>query len=122
MAQLAWGGYSWVDWLRRLAGLLPGLEERRGELAAEGTATRSTEMAEHDQREVLAQATSRQQQAMILATELAWCRMAGFTRAEWQRLRFMRWLHRQGQLTEFPQGHYAVPVGVVTIRGDAFEE
>ncbi len=121
MAQLAEGGFSWVDWLRRLAGLLPGLEERRGELAAEGTTTRSTEMAEHDQREALAQATSRQQQAMMLATELAWCQMAGFTRAEWQRLRFMRWLHRQGQLTEFPQGHDAVPVGVVMTRCDEFD-
>ncbi len=111
MAQLAWGGYSWVDWLRRLA----GLEERRGKVAAEGTTTRSAEMAEHDQREALAQATSRQQQAMILATELAWCRMAGFTRAEWQRLRFMRWLYRQGRLTEFPHEHQAVPVGVLAI-------
>ena len=120
MAQLAWRGFSWVDWLRRLAGLPPGLEERRGELAAEGT-TRSAEMAEHDRREALAQVANRQQQAMMLAAELAWCQMAGFTPAEWQRLRFMRWLHRQGQLTEFPQGHYVVPVGVVTTRCDAFD-
>ncbi len=78
-------------------------------------------MLKHDQPEALAQIASRQQQAMILAAELAWCRMAGFTLAEWQRLRFMRWLHRQGQLTEFPQGPYAVPVGVVTIRCDQFD-
>ena len=121
MAQLAWLGCSWMDWLRRLAGLLPGLEERRGELAAEGTATRSAEMPEHDRQEALAQIASRQQQTMLLATELEWCRRAGFTRAEWRRLRFMRWLHRQGRLTEFPQGHHAVPVGAVTTRCDEFD-
>ena len=121
MAQLAWGGFSWVDWLRRLAHQLPGLDESRGALAVEGTTTRSTEMFEHDQRETLAQIASRQQQAMMVAAELEWCWRAGFTRAEWQRLRFMRWLHRQGQLTEFPQGHYEVPVGVVTIRCDEFD-
>ena len=121
MAQLAWRGCSWVDWLRRLARLLPGLEESQGELAAEGTTTRSTEMFEHDRREVLAQIASRQQQAMMLAAELEWCRRAGFTLAEWQRLRFMRWLHQQGQLTEFPQGRYEVPVRVFATRCDTFD-
>ena len=120
MAQLAGGGLSWVDWLRRLARLLPGLEESRGELA-EGTTTRSVEMPEHDQGEALVEIASRQQQAMMQAAELEWCRRAGLTRAEWQRLRFMRWLHRQDQLTEFPQGHYAVPVGVLTGRCDTFD-
>ncbi len=77
-------------------------------------------MAENDQREALAQIAG-WQQAMILAAELEWCRKAGFTRAEWQRLRFMRWLHQQGQLSEFPQGRYEVPVRVFATRCDTFD-
>ena len=120
MAQLAWEGFSWLDRLRQLARLIRGLEESRGELVAEGTTTRSAEMLKHDQQVGLAR-IARTQQAIKLAAEFEWCRRAGFTRAEWQRLRFMRWLHQQGRLTEFPQGRYEVPVRVFATRCDTFD-
>ena len=37
-----------------------------------------------------------------LTAEQEWCRVRGFTRREWQRLVFARWLYRQGRLTEHP--------------------
>ena len=40
----------------------------------------------------------------VSAEQQEWFRLAGFTRTEWQRLVYMRWLHRQGELTEYPQG------------------
>jgi len=40
----------------------------------------------------------------VSAEQQEWFRLAGFTRTEWQRLVYMRWLYRQGELTEYPQG------------------
>ncbi|MDP9372664.1 MAG: hypothetical protein M3Q65_09475 [Chloroflexota bacterium] len=40
----------------------------------------------------------------ITEQEREWCRLAGFNRAEWQRLVFTRWRYRQGELTEYPEG------------------
>jgi hypothetical protein len=40
----------------------------------------------------------------LTEAELEWCRLAGFTRREWQRLLFARWLYRTGELTEYPEG------------------
>jgi hypothetical protein len=37
-----------------------------------------------------------------LTAEQEWCRVRGFSRREWQRLVFVRWLYRQGRLTEYP--------------------
>lgn len=39
-----------------------------------------------------------------LAVALEWCQEAGFTQMETQRLIFARWLYREGQLTEYPDG------------------
>lgn len=39
-----------------------------------------------------------------LVVDLEWCQEAGFTRMEAQRLIFVRWLYREGQLTEYPDG------------------
>jgi len=33
-----------------------------------------------------------------------WFRLAGFSRIEWQRLVYARWRHREGLLSEYPQG------------------
>lgn len=38
----------------------------------------------------------------VSAEQQEWFRLAGFTRTEWQRLVYMRWLYRQGELTEYP--------------------
>ncbi len=32
--------------------------------------------------------------------EELWCQLAGFTRAEYRRLLFLRWLYQTGRLTE----------------------
>lgn len=37
----------------------------------------------------------------LTAEQQEWFRLAGFTRTEWQRLLFARWLYRQGQLTDY---------------------
>lgn len=39
-----------------------------------------------------------------LVVALEWCQEAGFTQMETQRLIFARWLYREGQLTEYPDG------------------
>ena len=75
-------------------------------------------MFDGDASEVVTQSASQQEQGMHLTAELAWCRIVGFSECEWRRLRFMRWLYRQGRLTEFPHGHQAVPVGVLAIWQD----
>ncbi len=75
-------------------------------------------MFDGDASEVVTQAASQEEQAMHLAAELAWCRIVGFSEWEWQRLRFMRWLYRQGRLTEFPHQREAVPVGALAIWQD----
>lgn len=40
----------------------------------------------------------------VSAEQQEWFRLAGFTRTEWQRLVYLRWLYRRGELTEYPQG------------------
>ncbi len=75
-------------------------------------------MFDGDAREVVTQSASQRDQAMPLAAELAWCRLVGFSEREWQRLCFMRWLYRQGRLTEFPHEYQAVPGGVLAIWHD----
>lgn len=37
----------------------------------------------------------------LTAEQQEWFRLAGFTRTEWRRLLFARWLYRQGQLTDY---------------------
>ena len=40
--------------------------------------------------------------AAVLADEApAWAEQGGFSRREWQRLVFLRWLYRTGRLTEW---------------------
>lgn len=39
----------------------------------------------------------------VSAEQQEWFRLAGFTRREWQRLVYMRWLYHQGELTEYPE-------------------
>lgn len=58
-------------------------------------------MSTHDQRETAMQIT---EERPVYATdaEWDWARLTGFTQAEWRRLVFLRWLYRQGRLTEFP--------------------
>ena len=75
-------------------------------------------MHESNPREVVDQVVSQQDEAAFMATELAWCRIVGFSESEWQRLRFMRWLYRQDRLTEFPQGQPAVPAGILPMWQD----
>ena len=43
-----------------------------------------------------------QRKADQLTAEQRWCSLRGFTRREWGRLVFMRWLYQQGRLTEYP--------------------
>ena len=40
----------------------------------------------------------------LTEAEVEWFRLAGFSRREWQRLLFARWLYRTGELTEYPEG------------------
>jgi hypothetical protein len=40
----------------------------------------------------------------LTEAEVEWFRLAGFSRREWQRLLFARWLYRSGELTEYPEG------------------
>lgn len=40
----------------------------------------------------------------VSAEQQEWFRLAGLTRTEWQRLVFMRWLYRQGRVTDYPEG------------------
>ena len=54
---------------------------------------RATQVA--DDRKVTDEVSEEQQE---------WFRLAGLTRTEWQRLVFMRWLYRQGQVTDYPEG------------------
>ena len=65
-------------------------------------------MDEHDRRDAATVARSDSAQEPRTAVEQAaqeeqwWCERAGFTRAEWSRLVFLRWLYQRGRLTEWP--------------------
>ena len=65
-------------------------------------------MPENEQRDAVTRvAPNKAQQSQAtdeITAEQEWCRLAGFTRTEWQRLVFTRWRHRQGELTEYPEG------------------
>ena len=65
-------------------------------------------MADKEQREVATQANEheslRQQVEEVTPEQQEWFRLAGFSRIEWQRLIYARWRHRQGLLTDYPQG------------------
>ncbi len=50
--------------------------------------------------------------------EREWPRRPGFTETEWRRLVFMRWLYRQGRLTEYPHGRYTLPEPILRIWQD----
>ena len=38
---------------------------------------------------------------VLVGVEPAWVQQGGFSRLEWQRLVFLRWLYRTGRLTEW---------------------
>ena len=62
-------------------------------------------MSERQQHEAVARVPDEPKAvAQLTEAEVEWCRLAGFSRREWQRLLFARWLYRSGQLTEFPEG------------------
>ena len=65
-------------------------------------------MADKDQRDIATQANEqemlRQQIDEVTPEQQEWFRLAGFSRIEWQRLVYARWRHRQGLLTDNPQG------------------
>ena len=59
-----------------------------------------------------------ERQAYATAAEQDWARLVGFTPAEWRRLVFLRWLYRQGRLTDFPPSDGA-PAEAGDLRGGA---
>lgn len=65
-------------------------------------------MAEKEQRDIATQASEqdalRQEIDEVTPEQQEWFRLAGFSRIEWQRLVYARWRHRQGLLTDYPQG------------------
>jgi len=65
-------------------------------------------MADKEQRDIATQANEqeslRQQIEEVTPEQQEWFRLAGFSRIEWQRLVYARWRHRQGLLTDYPQG------------------
>ena len=63
-------------------------------------------MSEQQQHDAVTRVTREPEAVEQLTSEAEqeWCRLAGFTRLEWQRLVFTRWLYREGHLTEHPEG------------------
>jgi DNA-binding SARP family transcriptional activator len=65
-------------------------------------------MADKEQRDIATQANEqdalRQEIDEVTPEQQEWFRLAGFSRIEWQRLVYARWRHRQGLLTDYPQG------------------
>jgi len=61
-------------------------------------------MPEHEEQNAGTRVAEDQDAAERLTEEQEWCRQAGFSRLEWQRLSFTRWLYREGHLTESPEG------------------
>ncbi len=63
-------------------------------------------MPEKDQNDTATQADAAgnlaRQDEDITPEQQEWFRLAGFTRAEWQRLVYARWRYRQGLLTDSP--------------------
>ena len=51
--------------------------------------------------------------------EQEFCRLAGFTEAEWRRLVFLRWLYRSGRLTEWAADERVTEHGAVHVPADA---
>lgn len=60
-------------------------------------------MNERNERESGGQVVGAEPSAELVVA-LGWCQEAGFTQMETQRLIFARWLYREGQLTEYPDG------------------
>jgi hypothetical protein len=61
---------------------------------------------EQEQREIITPvAEPRSADLEVTAEQQEWFRLAGFSRIEWQRLVYARWLHHQGLLTEYPPEH-----------------
>ena len=65
-------------------------------------------MADKEQRDIATRANEqdalRQEIDEVTPEQQEWFRLAGFSRIEWQRLVYARWRHRQGLLTDYPQG------------------
>jgi hypothetical protein len=65
-------------------------------------------MPDKEQRDIATQANEpealTQKIDEITPEQQEWFRLAGFSRIEWQRLVYARWRHRQGLLTDYPQG------------------
>jgi DNA-binding SARP family transcriptional activator len=65
-------------------------------------------MADKEQRDIATQANEQdalqQEIDEVTPEQQEWFRLAGFSRIEWQRLVYARWRHRQGLLTDYPQG------------------
>ncbi len=65
-------------------------------------------MADNEQRDIATRMTDSealtQQIDEVTPEQQEWFRLAGFSRIEWQRLVYARWRHRQGLLTDNPQG------------------
>ncbi len=65
-------------------------------------------MPDKEQREIATRSNERdalrQEIEEVTPEQQEWFRLAGFSRIEWQRLVYARWRHRQGLLTDYPQG------------------
>ncbi len=62
-------------------------------------------MSEQQQRDAVTRVTDEPTAVeQLTEAEVEWFRLAGFSRREWQRLLFARWLYRSGELTEYPEG------------------
>jgi hypothetical protein len=65
-------------------------------------------MAEKEQRDAVMRQlnddAARKAIEEVTPEQQEWFRLAGFSRIEWQRLVYARWRHREGLLSEYPQG------------------
>lgn len=60
-------------------------------------------MTDYQQNERGTRVSDEREQAEQLTAEQEWCRQAGLSKLDWQRLVFTRWRYRQEQLTEYPE-------------------
>lgn len=63
-------------------------------------------MPEHEQHDAATRTAGNDDRRTLpeWTEELEWCHRAGLTSADFRRLLFARWLYREGQLTDYPEG------------------
>ncbi|HEX5502851.1 MAG TPA: hypothetical protein VFW96_09520 [Thermomicrobiales bacterium] len=63
-------------------------------------------MPEHEQQDAATRTAGSEDRDTVRewTEDLEWCRRAGLTNADLRRLLFVRWLYREGQITDYPEG------------------